>query len=58
MFDTVSPVDRLAFLVVVGLAILTEQLLLGVVAVLLLRIAVALNGIRDALRRDERVTEQ
>jgi hypothetical protein len=57
MFDTVSPVDRVALLVVVGLAILTDQLLLGIVALLLLRIAVALSEIDDSLQQAASETE-
>jgi hypothetical protein len=57
MFDTVSPVDRVALLVVVGLAILTDQLLLGIVALLLLRIAVALSEINDSLQQAASETE-
>ena len=57
MFDTLSAFDRLALLVVVGLAVLTEQLLLGVVAVILLRILVALTEINEALRRQDQTTE-
>lgn len=57
MFDTLSAFDRLALLVVVGLAVLTEQLLLGVVAVILLRILVALTEINETLRRQNQTTE-
>ena len=57
MFGNVSASDVLALLVVVGLAILTDQLLLGIVALLLLRIAVALSEINDSLQQAVSETE-
>jgi hypothetical protein len=57
MFGNVSASDVLALLVVVGLTILTDQLLLGIVALLLLRIAVALSEINDSLQQAASETE-